>query len=146
MSTNIYMKHIPTESEIKSIKNLIDIKDYVDARDALQDIIDKEVHIGKSSYGWQFLFAPNPEYYEETKESILEFLQQSGNEEWQLIDEYENKIDPNTFFDEYVIPNMQKYCLKDYINDNQMEELNKYGITEHITEEGLRFAETDTFC
>ena len=145
MSTNIYMKHIPTEKKINTVKEAINDGEYLDACELLKEIINEEVHVGKISGGWQFLFAPNPKYYDETKESILKFLQQSGNGEWQLEDEYENKIDPNTFFDEYVIPNMQKYCLKTYLRQDQMEELNKYGTTEHITAEGLRFAETNNF-
>ena len=45
----------------------------------------EEVHIGKRSGGWKFLFACNPKYYEPTRKSINRFL----------------KLHKNEFYDEY---------------------------------------------
>ena len=139
------MRHLPSKEDINEIKGVIDIGDYWCASDLLDEIIRNKVHIGTFVDGCQFLFAPNPKYYDETKESILKFLQQSGNGEWQLEDACGTPISSNTFFDVFVIRNMDKYCAKDYIKHKQMNKLNEYESKEHITEEGLCFSDTIDF-
>ena len=120
MGTNIYMRRIPTAEQKEELKRMlkqqyedtvasIDRDEGLDSAYAdwsLSDEIEKtrkqiyeEVHIGKRSYGWKFLFAPNSQHYEETKESILKFIHRYG---WLLLDEYGKKIDPDRFWDYYV--------------------------------------------
>ena len=79
MGTNVYMRRIPTAAQKEELKGLLK-KQYEEAIESidrdeglhparedwrLADEIEKarnriyeEVHIGKSSYGWRFLFAP----------------------------------------------------------------------------------------
>ncbi len=88
------MRRIPTAKQKEELKCLLkkQYKDIVESIDRdeglhpaledwrLADEIEKtrkriyeEVHIGKRSCGWKFLFAPSPQHYGETKESILRF-------------------------------------------------------------------------
>ncbi len=95
MGTNVYTRRIPTAEQKEELKRLLR-KQYEDAitsieRDEdlhparedwqLTDEFEKtrkrtyeEVHIGKRSCGWKFIFASNPGHYDETKESILQFI------------------------------------------------------------------------
>ena len=93
------MRRIPTAEQKEELKRLLkqQYEDTVASIDrdegldpayadwSLSDEIEKtrkqifeEVHIGKRSCGWKFLFAPNPQHYEETKESILKFIHRDG--------------------------------------------------------------------
>jgi len=65
MGTNFYLHHIPTKEQI---------------------------HIGKSSCGWQFSFKRNDDYYECTLACILEFLDLAiKSKNYYLTDEYGRK-------------------------------------------------------
>jgi len=55
----------------------------------------EKVHIGKRSYGWKFLFACNPKYYEPTRKSINRFLKLHKNE---FYDEYGDLQDIDEFW------------------------------------------------
>ena len=103
------------------------------------------MHIGKRSCGWKFLFAPSPEHYDETKESILQFIHQDG---WQLFDEYGDKIDPDKFWDEYVTCMEDGWTGETY--DRWEREQGHYyhsaASYEHVTSAGLRFARDTDFC
>ena len=166
MGTNIYMRKIPTAQQKKELKELlkkqytqtieaIDRDDELhpfredwelaDDIDTMQKSIYEEVHIGKCSMGWKFLFAPNPQHYAETRESILEFLHKDG---WQLFDEYGEKVDPDLFWDEYVTSHEDGWTGAGY--DKWEREQGHYGYVrsadfEHITPEGLRFARDSEF-
>lgn len=127
MGTNVYMCKIPTQAELDVIKEKIDKLDFRDAIYAIEDLKNQsEIHIGKRSAGWKFLFAENPRYYEETKESILKFLHSPG---YILKTEYGEKINPDEFWDEYV------EAFKDGLDGQTY----KFYDREHITSEGLRF-------
>lgn len=86
MGTNIYMRKIPTRERQKELMELISkqCQQRVDSIkkdagrcpgesdrsldediDSLRQQIYEEVHIGKCSLGWKFLFAPNPQFYQE---------------------------------------------------------------------------------
>ena len=167
MGTNVYMRRIPTATQKEDLKRLLK-KQYeediasIDRDEELHPAredwqlaaeiektrkrIYEEVHIGKRSCGWKFLFAPNPEHYDETKESILQFIHQDG---WYLLDEYGDKIDPDLFWDQYVA------CMEDgwtgEAHDRWEREQGHYvqfpaANYEHVTAEGLRFAIDADFC
>lgn len=114
---------------------------YTEVKNILGELEDKYpvLHIGKRSGGWKFLFAPNPKYYNETKESIDKFLNRPDVSIW---DEYGNEILPFEFWEDY--GNQEGYTLKTY-----WEAHNQYSVDpdsyEHITEEGLRFSNKDDF-
>lgn len=166
MGTNVYMRRIPTAAQKEELKGLLK-KQYEEAIESidrdeglhparedwrLTDEIEKtrnriyeEVHIGKSSYGWRFLFAPNPQHYDETKESILQFIHQDG---WQLFDEYGDKIDPDSFWEEYVTRKEDGWTGETY--DRHEREQGHYSPVlcasyEHVTPAGLRFARDADF-
>ena len=110
MGTNIYMRKIPKAERKKELMELI-AKQYqqrIDSIkkdvgrcpgesnrsldediDSLRQQIYEEVHIGKCSHGWKFLFAPNPQFYQERKDSVLAFIHSEG---WTLMD-YTFKIE-----------------------------------------------------
>lgn len=83
MGTNFYRKKILTIDERKEIHKKLD--DIIDGRnfesyDSLVNDIEvlyRGVHIGKSSFGWQFCFDHNwGEYYKLSKESLLNWLKE----------------------------------------------------------------------
>ena len=145
MGTNVYMKHIPTEAELETIKKKIDEHKFYDAKEDLECLIKNEVHIGKCSMGWQFLFAPNPDYYAGNRKSIDHFLHESGKGEWILENEYGDVIDPDTFWDIYVDSHKDMYTSKSYHEEHPEESYN-WPVLEHISKDGLRISSTADFA
>lgn len=167
MGTNVYMRRIPTAKQKEELKCLLkkqyeDVVDSID-RDVglhpaledwrLADEIEKtrkriyeEVHIGKRSCGWKYLFAPSPQHYGETQESILRFIHQDG---WLLLDEYGGQINPDRFWDEYVACMEDGWTGKTY-DEWEQKQGHYYRVScasyEHITPEGLRFSRDADFC
>lgn len=83
MGTNYYARILPTLEEKENLKKLIDSDDFYAIEKEVQRLYgesteyDKgaEIHLGKRSSGWKFLFNPNYErYYKLTKEGLKEFL------------------------------------------------------------------------
>lgn len=83
MGTNYYARILPTLEEKENLKKLIDSDDFYTIEKEVQRLYgesteyDKgaEIHLGKRSGGWKFLFNPNYErYYKLTKEGLKEFL------------------------------------------------------------------------
>ena len=166
MGTNIYMRKIPKAERKKELMDLItkqyqqridSVKDDVgrcpgetdrsldEDIDSLRQQIYEEVHIGKCSHGWKFLFAPNPKYYQEIKESVLAFIH---SEDWTLMDEYGETIDPDIFWEEYVVTHENGFTATTYQEwQIQHGETNqsKGASFEHETVEGLRFANDADF-
>jgi len=57
---------------------------------------DNSIHIGKSSFGWKFLFQENNEYYDKKdKSSIFRFLKLNKTT---FINEYNEKVDVEEFW------------------------------------------------
>jgi hypothetical protein len=83
MGTNYYA--IPKVTDITKIemKLCIDKEDFT----TLRDLIPKEIHIGKSSGGWKFLFNHNGWKYYKDLESLKEFLSLN-----KIFDEYDREI------------------------------------------------------
>ena len=132
MGTNIYMRKIPKAERKKELMDLI-AKQYQQRIDSIKDDIGRcpgetdrfldedidllrqqiyeEVHIGKCSHGWKFLFAPNPQFYQERKDSVLAFIH---SEDWILMDESGEAIDPDKFWEEYVVSQEKGFTLTTY--------------------------------
>lgn len=140
MGTNVYMCRIPTESDLTNIKKAVDRKDFTAAK-LLMDIAEEEIHIGKRSGGWKFLFAPNPQHYEENRKSINKFLHKKG---WVLRNEYGETIPPEYFWKEYVEDFEGGYDHDTYIQDHPYED--RFTKREHYSEDGLRFSCTNDFA
>lgn len=91
MSTNYYIIRKITEDKKKEFHNMIDNEQYEELQVALS-IFEKEnkIHIGKSSYGWKFLFNSNNfKFFEKNAESLWRFIKNNEND---LYDEYGRKI------------------------------------------------------
>lgn len=83
MGTNFYLRKKLSEYEKEIGMQYLNDDDY----DSLRDLIPEDIHIGKRSGGWKFLFnANNFEYFDTTKKSLIDWLK-SG----QIIDEYNQK-------------------------------------------------------
>lgn len=91
MGTNYYIKKYMTPEQKKEVIDAINNDQYDEARDIMNEV--KDIHIGKRSGGWKFLWDANEfKYFEPTKESLIEWLK-SG----QIIDEYDQEFT----FDEF---------------------------------------------
>jgi len=137
MGTNYYARIIPTKERKEAIKTVIDKNDFNRIKHLVRktygsteyDIADGfcggEVHLGKRSAGWKFLWNPNWykdlkghtewedvgngcrighfvddgyevfKYYDLTKESIKKFIDREDVEIW---DEYDEKQDKEEFW------------------------------------------------
>jgi len=85
---------------MKRLKSLVTEENIYNG--SLQEALDefKEIHIGKSSVGWQFLFNHNNwKYYQPTQESINDFLQREILAGGAFIDEYGEKVSLKDFWD-----------------------------------------------
>ena len=91
MSTNYYVKNVPTLAQREQVKKLIDLAQYKEAAEMLNDFAE-DIHIGKSSGGWRFLFNLNGcRFYSDTK-SFYEWIQDK-----EITDEYEDVISLSDF-------------------------------------------------
>ena len=166
MGTNIFMRKIPKAERKKELMELI-TKQYQQRIDSIKEDIGRcpgeadrsldedidslsqqiyeEVHIGKCSHGWKFLFAPNPQFYQEKKDSILAFIHSEG---WILMDEYGEAIDPDKFWEEYVVSHEKGFTITTYkewqIQHGETIQSRGYSF-EHETPDGLRFANDADF-
>ena len=113
MGTNYYKVKTLTREEkdklIDSINNdRVTIGDYgfICFRDENdKDIIlpKKEIHIGKRSCGWKFLFDHNNwDYYPRDKAKFVEWVNDMSN--GRIMDEYGNEYSPRQFWEEKVMP------------------------------------------
>ena len=114
----------------------------------IYDEIRKKVHIGKNSYGWQFLWAHNPEYYEDTLESIKAFVTRPG---WELVNEENEVFTWEQFMNRYkdkIYKTDDLWDLPSYYEYERKQNKNYYqpGLnTEYTTSEGLRFCRDADF-
>lgn len=84
MGTNFYARIIPTKSRKEYLKKLIDEDRFSEIQEEVQKMYGTgseycsecgEIHLGKRSAGWKFLFNPNYEkFYKLTKKGLAEFL------------------------------------------------------------------------
>lgn len=138
MGTNYYVRIKPEKAELQKA---LDNEDW----GALRAGLPKQVHIGKSSYGWQFIFNHNDgKHYKRTRASIDAFIR-SG----QLVDEYECPVMPEDF---WLLVDAKKdhLCEKSYLKKHPSINPGKplpfwaNDVTEFF-EDGLRFSDSADF-
>lgn len=111
MGTNFYLKKLPSKKRKKELIDAIKNDDEEKTNLLYNELyVDNIIHLGKSSYGWQFLFNPNfksvfddntldykLEYiYPLTKKGIDKFIRQKG---CIIIDEYNNIVSSEKFWE-----------------------------------------------
>lgn len=104
MGTNFYLR----KKLDKDVKELL--KKYIDEDnlDAIDEVLKdyKEIHIGKRSYGWKFLWdAHYFKYFKPNKKSIFEWLK-SGD----IYDEYGKKFTFDQFINDELKNCLNKGC------------------------------------
>jgi hypothetical protein len=100
MGTNFYYKIPLSKREIQDLKDSITEDPSLSTFEDLAAIYtDKKViHLGKRSYGWQFLWNYNDgDFYKDNLESIIKFLKEEGG--W-IENEYGDKFNVEQFFNE----------------------------------------------
>lgn len=104
MGTNFYLKKKLNKDAKELLKKYID-EDNLDAIDeVLKDY--KEIHIGKRSCGWKFLWdAHYFKYFEPNKKSLFEWLK-SGD----IYDEYGRKFTFDQFINDEIKNFLDKGC------------------------------------
>lgn len=109
MGTNFYLRKKLSAQEKELAKQYID----EDKHEELKQLIPEDIHIGKRSGGWKFLWdAHFFEYFEPTKESLLDWLH-SG----QIIDEYGEEFTFEQFWNDEISGFLNKgYDLESYYN------------------------------
>lgn len=155
MGTNYYLKRIPTQEEIEKAKKLLD-EGKIESQSsyfgynpeydmAAEDVIaemTKEIHIGKSSYGWQFVFRTNNEYYPSTYKDVINFIKESiESGKWKFIDEYGSNISIEDF-ENTVSSHKDGY---NYITYNKKAHLMQYSSNDFIAEDNSWWCSVD-FC
>ena len=105
MGTNYYCRRIKLINELESEKQIAlneakdselltkIVNEYYDSK--INDVED--IHIGKSSGGWDFLFQLNDKKYYHDKASLIEFIK-----ECQIVDEYDRELTFDEFWDTVV--------------------------------------------
>lgn len=118
MGTNYYGRIIPTEEKKEEMINAIRDGRYLDAI----SLLPYQVHIGKSSAGWQFCFNHNNwEYFGKSVESLKEFLSScliydeygesiSFDDFWQFVESKKDGLDHKKYMDKWdeIHPNQSK--------------------------------------
>ena len=108
MSTNFYLKRIPTGDDVKKIVDKIKSEATPDnIRYVLSDAIEEvdntalEIHLGKRSGGWRFNWELwGNRYYQCSLDSIREFVESKVRDGWVIIDENGVKYDWDGFIEE----------------------------------------------
>lgn len=147
MGTNYYARVIPKEENMKRVHRMID--DYLTGNlleidnDILKDAVQK-IHLGKNSYGWQFIWQANPKYYQDNLDSIKDFL---SRKDVIIYNEYGERYTVDEFLDSEI-----GHCLYNdpdkCINARQYAEkcdVSDLDFSEWTTRDGLRFVKGE-FC
>ena len=136
MGTNYYLCPIIKEEELKKLSNsLKECKTLYELKNSIHEITDYKkdrIHIGKSSYGWQFLFNLNIESYVPTisRDNIDKWLATGI-----IFDEYDNKVDRKDFWK--IVDSKKDGMDYDEYYKNFPEDCDYRGYDQHI--DGLRF-------
>jgi hypothetical protein len=153
MGTNFYaIKQLPNSIKGK-ICELIETDQYDEAKKLFDDNYEK-IHIGKSSFGWKFIFDYNHfKYYDLNRKSINDFLCRN---DVKLYDEYGEQVSIDDFWrlvdskkDGY--DNISYYKDSDTLPFLLFEELIPDDLKEYKVEayefysDDLRFASTTDF-
>lgn len=93
MGTNYYLRPKVSSETKNKIKELVDLDKFEEIKDIVEEYQD--IHIGKQSAGWKFLWDVHYfNYFEPSKEAIIEWLKTGI-----IFDEYNNKYTVEEFFD-----------------------------------------------
>ena len=107
MGTNFYIRQKIKDEDKKAIRDLLDKDDMEGVKNYAEEH-PNEIHIGKRSYGWKFLWdAHEFRYFKPTKESLHEFLRAHD-----IYDEYGRKYTFEQFIND--IPIIMGDDLKSY--------------------------------
>lgn len=105
MGTNVYAirkkwQYSDFEDKLSELCKNHDLDGLISCVDKIKEKMQyEEIHIGKRSGGWKFLFNHNNwKYYGADKESIMEFLRSCDS----LENEYGDELTPEQFWKEYV--------------------------------------------
>lgn len=101
-----------------------------------------EIHIGKKSFGWKFLFAPNYEHNISTFQEWKTFL--ADKKIW---DEYRRNVPMDEFLEMIMSSYTAKknYDLQTYYVDFPCKYGTRWADHERIDPEGYRFSTTENF-
>lgn len=128
MGTNFYARIIPSKQRKEEIKKLIDSNDFDAITKAVKETygtfetcvenaqVQGEIHLGKCSGGWKFLWNPNMHVIRNGHHEMI-----SPNEGHTI---YIWVKDPNTAF--YVYP-LTKQGIKNFIDREDVEVFDEYG-------------------
>lgn len=140
MGTNFYARIIPKEDDIKRVQKEIGLYlsgEKLTINGILEDVV-QEIHLGKRSYGWQFLWQDNPKHYDDNLESIKKFL---SREDVIIYNEYDERFTVDEFFDNEIAQclynNPERYMNIRQYQEKHNKPFNDFG--EWTTEDGLRF-------
>lgn len=142
--------------QTKKLKEYFNDNDYIDKYDIedyhkmLNELQPVKVHLGKRSWGWQFLWNHNNEkYYEKTLESIKKFLEEDNGF---IIDEYGERFTTDQFLNLEIGEAMYNDPER-FINGIQHDADGEHTYSwlkcsdyEFTTDEGLRFSTSTEFC
>lgn len=151
MGTNFYYKIPLKEEKIRELQGLITEDPYSldNIVDQCQQIKDQHIiHLGKRSFGWQFLWDPQDnEFYANNLKSITEFLNTGGG--W-IENEYGEKFTTEEFLNDEIKDCLYKddkhcdawsYHIK-YPNEPLYYDINS---SEFTSKDGLRFSKHKDF-
>lgn len=151
MGTNFYYK-TPLKKRDKHILhkiiNTLPESDIYDLKEKLNEIEQRmSIHLGKRSYGWQFLWDyHNGNYYDASLKSIKKYLNDRNG--W-IQNEYDEKFTIEEFFEEIKdsLYKNEKHCDAYQYYQNHPEEPLYYNINEHEfqSKDGLRFSYDENF-
>lgn len=155
MGTNFYIRQRVSHQQKIEMEDAIAKDDW----STLVKLIPEEIHIGKRSAGWKFLWnANNFEYFQPNKESLIKFLK-SGD----IYDEYGDHFTFDQFWNDeikFFINCEELYDIESYYKDNPREyyytdnnrvsyfrnkwnvNINRFG---EFYIDNLRFTECDNF-
>ena len=153
MGTNFYaIKQLPNSIKGK-ICELIETDQYDEAKKLFDDNYEK-IHIGKSSFGWKFIFDYNHfKYYDLNRKSINDFLCRN---DVKLYDEYGEQVSIDDFW-KLVDSKKDGYDNISYYKDSDTlpfllfeelipEDLKEYNVEAYeFYSDDLRFASTTDF-
>lgn len=167
MGTNYYVRKGIRLSKLKELKKLVNPKDIYNGNLQMALGEFEGIHIGKSSYGWQFCFDHNNwKYYDKTRESINNFIWNELCKGGSFVDEYGESITLKDFWE--MVDSKKDGLTQETAYKLELEKWKEYSVNpkkfsnryfkpypptdyskeypEIITDEGLRFSYSTDFC
>ena len=128
MGTNFYGRKIPQTKSLNEIAVKILNSEISGAKELLDNLLkETEIHIGKLSGGWKFLFDSN----EKTFNSINEYKEYL--KDYEIMSEYGESYSFEEFWEK--------------VNDNQNERIAKLDYSKHyFVIDNYEFSKSTNFC